>query len=147
MTKDIILTIAGLHATDGDSGEPVEIVTPGQYYLKNGKHYVLFEELLEGVDGKIKSTLKFEENKVELIRTGAATARMIFEKEREHFMFYRTPMGPLEISIYTDDIFMETGEQKMNVQIDYSIKAGEEVVTESTVRINICEKEIKTFGD
>ena len=42
---------------------------------------------------------------------------------------------------------METGEQKMNVQIDYSIKAGEEVVTESTVRINICEKEIKTFGD
>ena len=35
MTKDIILTISGLHATDGDADEPVEIISPGQYYFKN----------------------------------------------------------------------------------------------------------------
>ena len=41
MTKDIILTISGLHATDGEMDDPVEVLSPGQYYFKNGKHYVV----------------------------------------------------------------------------------------------------------
>lgn len=145
MTKDIILTISGLHATDGDSDGPVEIMTPAQYYLKNGKHYLLFEEVLEGLEGKIKSTIKFTDDKVELVRTGAASTRMVFERDREHTTVYQTAMGPLYISIYTEDLTVEITEEQMNLHIDYLLKSGDEVITESTVTLNACPKELKQF--
>ena len=34
MTKDIILTISGLHNTDGEGDAPIETMTPAQYYMK-----------------------------------------------------------------------------------------------------------------
>ena len=145
MTKDIILTISGLHKTNGEADEPVEIMSPGQYYFKNGKHYVLFEEMMEGVDGVVKSTLKFTEEKVELLRNGAATTRMIFQKQQEHMVVYQTPMGPLSISLYTDDIISELNEEQMNLEIHYSLKTEEIVLTESTVQLHICPKELKIF--
>ena len=145
MTKDIILTISGLHKTNGEADEPVEIMSPGQYYLKNGKHYVLFEEMMEGVDGVVKSTLKFTEEKVELLRNGAATTRMIFQKQQEHMVVYQTPMGPLSISLYTDDIISELNEEQINLEIHYSLKTEGIVLTESTVQLHICPKELKIF--
>lgn len=145
MTKDIILTISGLHETDGESDAPVEIITPGQYFLKNGKHYILFEEVMEGLEGTLKSTIKFTENQVELLRSGAATTRMVFEKEQEHRMLYQTPMGPLAISVYTDDIVADVKENEINLEICYSLKAEEQILTESKVKINVCPKELKNF--
>ena len=115
MTKDIILTISGLHETDGETDEPVEIMSPGLYYLKNGKHYVLFEEVMEGVDGVIKTTLKFTENQAELIRSGATTTRMVFETGKEHVAVYQTPMGPLSISVYTEDIVSSFSEEQKHL--------------------------------
>lgn len=145
MTKDIILTISGLHATDGEADDPVEIMAPGQYYLKNGKHYVLFDEVMEGIDGVIKSTLKFTEDQAELFRSGAASTRMIFQKEQEHMVIYQTPMGPLSISLYTENIISDIREEEINLEICYSLKAEGIVLTESTVRLNICPKELRKF--
>ncbi len=145
MTKDIILTISGLHATDGETDDPVEIITPGQYFLKNGKHFIVYDEVMEGIEGSVKSTIKFTESKVELMRTGAASTRMEFEEGKEHMVIYQTPMGPLSISLYTEELVSKIEEEKMELKIRYSLKAEEQVITESVVRIEICPKELKTF--
>ena len=62
MTKEVLLTISGLHMdTVSDEldaeNEPIEVITPATYYLKNGKHYVLYDELIEGMLGSIKNTI------------------------------------------------------------------------------------------
>ena len=145
MTKEIILTISGLHATDGETDDPVEVMSPGQYYFKNGKHYVVYDEVMEGIDGVVKSTLKFTEDQVELFRSGAASTRMVFQKQQEHLAVYQTPMGPLSISLYTEDIISDFREEWMDLEIIYSLKTEGIVLTESTVRLNICPKELKTF--
>lgn len=145
MTKDILLTISGLHASGGENGEPIELMTPGQYYLKNGKHYILFDEAMEGIAGEIKSTIKFTEDRVELIRTGAASTRMIFQKDQESMVLYQTPAGPLSISLYTEDMTVDIREKQMNLEINYSLKAEGQIITESTVHLNICPKEQKEF--
>ncbi len=53
MTKDVLVHISGLHLeTDADAGkenETIEVIVPGFYYFKAGKHYILYEE----IDGKI----------------------------------------------------------------------------------------------
>lgn len=145
MTKDIILTISGLHETDGEKDDPVEIMTPGQYFLKNGKHYVVYDEVMEGIDGTVKSTIKFTEDKVELIRTGMASTRMTFQEDQENMVIYQTPMGPLSISLYTEKINASLLEEQMNLEIHYSLKTEGIVLTESTVHINVCPKELKRF--
>lgn len=145
MTKDIILTISGLHDTDGESDTPIETMTPGQYYMKNGKHYVVYDEVLDGLEGTLKSTIKFTENQVELIRNGAASARMVFQPGHEHMVIYQTPMGPLSISLYTEEIDAQIGEDKISLGIGYSLKTDGVVVSESTVNIVICPKELVRF--
>ena len=55
MTKEVLLTISGLHfdtfsETPDEENVPIEVITPATYYLKNGKHYVLYDEMVEGKD-------------------------------------------------------------------------------------------------
>ena len=145
MTKDVILTITGLHDTDGESDAPIETMTPAQYYMKNGKHYIVYDEILDGLEGSLKSTIKFTEKQVELIRNGAASARMLFQPGQEHMVIYQTPMGPLSISLYTEDMEISVEEEKISLRIDYSLKTEDVVVSESTVNISICPKELARF--
>ena len=145
MTKDVILTISGLHDTDGESDVPIETMTPAQYYMKNGKHYIVYDEILDGLEGSLKSTIKFTEKQVELIRNGAASARMLFQPGQEHMVIYQTPMGPLSISLYTEDMEISVEEEKISLRIDYSLKTEDVVVSESTVNISICPKELARF--
>lgn len=145
MTKDIILTISGLHDTDGEGDSPIETMTPAQYYLKNGKHYVVYDEILEGLEGTLKSTIKFSEEQVELIRNGPASTRMVFQPGKEHMVIYQTPMGPLSISLYTGDMEVTVEEESIRLKIDYSIKTEDVVVSESTVNISLCPKELMNF--
>lgn len=145
MTKDIILTISGLHDNEGEMDAPIETMTPGQYFMKNGKHYVVYDEVIEGLEGTLKSTIKFTEDQVELIRNGAASTRMVFQPGHENMVIYQTPMGPLSISLYTEDIQAEINEERMNLKIDYSLKTEGIVISESTVHIEVCPKELKRF--
>ena len=71
MTKDVLLSISGLHQDvtgieaqgDEPGNEPIEVIAPANYYEKNGKHYVIYDELVEGIPGTIK-------NKVRIMVTG-----------------------------------------------------------------------------
>ena len=38
MNKEVIINISGLQL-DAGTEEPIELMTTGDYYLKNGKHY------------------------------------------------------------------------------------------------------------
>ena len=50
MTKDVLVSISGAHMVDGDSDD-VSVITAGSYFCKNGKHYVIYDELIDGVEG------------------------------------------------------------------------------------------------
>ena len=54
MTKDVLITIRGVHTMDEEDND-VEMIVRGDYYQKNGKHYILYEELLEGFKEPVKN--------------------------------------------------------------------------------------------
>ena len=56
MTKDVLITIRGVHTMDEEDND-VEMIVRGDYYQKNGKHYVLYEELLEGFKEPVKNII------------------------------------------------------------------------------------------
>ena len=62
MTKNVLVTISGLHYDDSvmmvqeensNEANSIEVTTPATYYLKNGKHYIVYDEVVEGIPGTI----------------------------------------------------------------------------------------------
>ena len=48
MDKEVLIHVRGLQMMDADGDqEPIEIVVPGEYYFRNGSHYLRYEEILE----------------------------------------------------------------------------------------------------
>ena len=65
MTKDVLVKISGLQFAEDQDNGPVEIITTGNYYKKNGKHYILYDEVQEGFDGVTKSVIKVNDDFLE----------------------------------------------------------------------------------
>ena len=101
MTKDVLLSISGLHydvagVTEEDENEPIEVITPAAYYFKNGKHYVIYDEVVEGMPGTIKNKIRIaEDGKLEIMKSGLANTHMVFEKGKINMTEYETPYGEL----------------------------------------------------
>ena len=77
MTQDVLLTISGLHdmafadPEENEENEPIEVITPASYYWKNGKHYILYDEVMEGIPGVVKNKIKITgEDSMEIMKSG-----------------------------------------------------------------------------
>lgn len=79
MTKDVLLRIKGLQFAEEGTEEPVEVIAPGTYFEKNGKHYIKYEEVMEGFEGTVSNLIKINGNSMEVTRKGIANAHLVFE--------------------------------------------------------------------
>lgn len=143
MTKDVLLTISGLHfdaVSDEteEENEAIEVVTPATYYLKNGKHYVIYDELVEGMPGSIKNRIQIEESgKVEMFKRGISNTHMVFEKEKIHMTEYETPYGELMLGVYTRGVDVQIQEDNIDVEIGYALDANGQKVADCNIVMNI----------
>ena len=103
MTKEILLSISGLHFVDGEDGS-VEVVTAGDYYNRGGKHYILYDEVVEGMSGHTSNVIKIGENSLEITKKGLMNTRMVLEKGKRHRTVYQTPFGNIEICLIGQEL-------------------------------------------
>lgn len=103
MTKDVLINISGLQVDVNEmenNDEPIETISTGNYFFKNGKHYLLFEEVSEGVPGVTKTQIKIKgEDSLEVLKRGVSNAHMIFDTKRKNRSYYETPYGQLNLGI------------------------------------------------
>ena len=142
MTKEVLLTISGLHydtfsENTDDENEPSEVITPAMYYFKNGKHYVLYDELVEGMLGTIKNTIRFTDSKLEMKKSGITNTNMVFEKEKINVTPYDTPYGEMMIGVYTKDMRVSVKEQDIDVSVAYTLDVNDEKVADCNIVMNI----------
>ena len=84
MTKDVLITIRGVHTLDHEDND-VEMIIRGDYYQKNGKHYILYEEILEGAEERVKNVIKISPSSMDIIKKGVTNSRMLFERIKRTF--------------------------------------------------------------
>ena len=143
MTKEVLLTISGLHfdtfsGTSDEENVPIEVITPATYYLKNGKHYVLYDEMVEGMLGSIKNTIKITgDSKLEMKKSGITNTNMVFEKEKINVTQYDTPYGAMMVGVYTKDMKVDVEEDNINVSIAYALDVDSEKVADCNIVMNI----------
>ena len=73
MNNNVLIKISGLQMVD-DTGDNVESMSAGKYYLKKDKHYVLYEDMDDENDEITKNTIKFNSETVEVTRKGLVTS-------------------------------------------------------------------------
>lgn len=144
MTKDVLVAIAGLQF-DMQDNEAVEIITPGEYYSKGNKHYVLYEEVLEEDHTVTKNTLKISENQIDILRKGAISVHMTFEENKNNITYYNTPFGQMLIGLNTYKIEKKIEEGQIEIIINYGLEVNYSHVSDCEIRIYIKSKQGDSF--
>lgn len=135
MTKDVLVRISGVQFDVGD--DAVELVVPGTYYLKNGKHYVLFEEQAEDNSDVIKNMVKFDNDFYEMIKKGQHNVCLRFDKDKKNSSIYQTPVGPMQMDVVTHAFSVKETEDEIEVLIKYALDINYQFVSECEVRFQV----------
>lgn len=149
MTKDVLVSISGLHidplAETQEENEAIEVVTPASYFCRNGKHYVIYDEVQEGIPGITKNKIKITGSDcLEIMKTGVSNSHMIFEHNKKNLTYYETPYGRMLVGVNTKSMEVTVTENNIDVWVEYELDVNHEPLAECKIKINITSK---TGGD
>lgn len=136
MTKDVLITISGIHMADEEDSD-VEMVVRGDYYRKNGKHYILYDEVMEGFQGKVKNVIKVSPAGMDIIKKGIANTHMQFERNKKNLSCYTTPLGDMVVGIQANKIRINEEPDSLKVDIDYTLDINYERLSECSIRVDV----------
>ncbi|MBO5277998.1 MAG: DUF1934 domain-containing protein [Lachnospiraceae bacterium] len=139
MDKEVLVSISGLQFSEANK-EAVEMITVADYYKKNDKHYLIFDEAMEGFEGTTRNMIKFNEHMVDITKKGITNVHMVFEEKQKNMTYYDTPFGNLLIGLSTNRIDVEEETAAINVKIDYSLDINYEFVSDCKISISVKEK-------
>lgn len=140
MDKEVMIRINGMQFTDfGGQQEPVEVISPGRYYFKNGSHYLVFEDI-EDDSSKCENLMKFRESYLEVSKKGSVNARLIFEKDKKTKSQYGTPFGILQIGISTTAVNLKEKEDSIEVTANYALEINDDFIADCSISLKAQSK-------
>lgn len=146
MTKEVLLTLQGLQFDQREvDSDKIEMVTVGDYFKKNDRHYVVYEEITEGFEQPTKNRLKFSDHMVELTRNGLVNVHMVFQENKKNMSNYNTPFGQILVGIDTKRISIDEKEDNIVVDVDYALDINYEFLSDCHIKIDIRSKENSGF--
>ena len=127
--------------------DAIEVVTPASYYCRNGKHYILYDEVLEGMAGTIKNKIKITgTDSLEIMKSGVSSSHMVFEKNKKNLTYYRTPYGQMLIGVNTRKMEINVDEDQIDILVDYELDVNHEPMADCKIKMNIMSKENSSFS-
>ena len=123
MTKDVLITISGIQMIDEEDSD-VEMIVRGDYYQKNGKHYILYEEMMEGFTGKVKNVIKISPSGMDIIN-------------KKNLSCYTTPLGDMVVGIQANRIKINEEPDSLLVNVDYSLDINYEHLSDCSIRLDV----------
>lgn len=146
MTKQVLLSISGLQFMEGENPDPVEILTFADYYFRNGTHYLLYEEPVEGSLETVKTTLKIKQKCVEITKKGPVQVHMVFEQFKTNTSRYDTPFGQIPVGITAGEVKVTEEEYDIHAVLNYSLELGGEYLADSQVTLHVKSKDAPDFS-
>ena len=146
MTKDVLIRVKGLQMMDEtDQAEPIEVVTAGEYYFRNGHHYVKYDEMLEGFEENTINYIKVGENSMEVRKKGVTNVHMVFEQDKKNITYYQTPFGNIQMGISGAKVNCKETEDNIDIHVDYALEMNDEHVADCFIEVNIKPKHARDF--
>lgn len=146
MNKDVLIHVRGLQMMEtDDEQEPIEIVVPGQYYFRNGNHYLRYEEMLDDTAETTVNYIKMSPNGVEVRKQGQVNVHMVFEEGKKNKTFYNTPYGTLQMGISATGLELKESEDGIQMKVDYALDMNEEHVADCYLTVQAQSKDSADF--
>ena len=146
MNKDVLIHVRGLQLMEtDDEQEPIEIVVPGQYYFRNGSHYLRYEEMLDDSAQTTVNYIKMSSEGVEIRKQGQVNVHMVFEQGKKNKTFYNTPYGTLQMGIAATGLELKESKEDNQMKVDYAIDMNEEHVADCYLTVQAQSKDSDEF--
>ena len=154
MTKDVLVSISGMHdelaevaEIETEDAEAIEVITPANYYFRNQKHYIVYDEAVEGTTEVIKNRIKITGTDcVEIMKSGLSNSHMVFERNKKNETFYRTPYGQMLVGVNTKNMEINVSENNIDILIDYQLDVNHEPMADCKIKMNITSKNSGDFS-
>jgi len=122
---------------DGDRHE-MHARHEGQYFLRGGHHYVLYEEKVDGSREIIKNRLKFSDRFIEVTKKGSFASEMYFEMGKSHQTQYQTPFGQIALGMRTKEYYLKSeGADTVVVGLSYDMIADHAHLASCQMQITV----------
>ena len=146
MNKEVLIHVSGLQTIDAEGEqEPIEIVVPGEYYFRNGSHYLRYEEIMEDFTEPTINYIKISPKGMEVRKKGVVNVHMVFEQGKKNMTYYTTPYGTIEMGIAATNLNLEEGDSSLNMKVDYALDMNQEHVADCYLAIKAQPKDCKDF--
>lgn len=144
MTKEVLITIQGLQmdaeAQNDEEMDKIESIYPGEYYFRNGSHYILYDELMEGETTPIKNVIKLREKEFTLTKKGIINTQMVFTEGRKNMTSYETPFGNIMIALDTEKIEAKETDNELEIHIDYGLEANYQYIADCNITVIVTSR-------
>ena len=135
------LRICGMQIRGGRAEDKVEVVSVGKMYEEEGAVCVSYEEMSDanemGIVHVVNNLLKVQDNQVEVIKKGASESHMVFVPEQATYTYYSTPIGELEVSIFTKQIEREQTSKGFRLVLQYDLEMNQTMISQCNVDITV----------
>jgi uncharacterized beta-barrel protein YwiB (DUF1934 family) len=144
MTKDVLISIKGQDCTEGRE-EDIETIHSGQFFRKNDKVYIRYEEPVEGTGKKVNSMIKVGPEGVEMTMKGVVNSHMVFWPGRKITTCYEGPYGAMQMGIDTKQFDVSESEGAYELKLAYDMDCEGRYVSSRYVYIRVTPKEDAGF--
>lgn len=136
MNKKVLISVKTVQILDGQP-EEIELITEGEYYKEGNEFIASYDESeISGMQGT-KTTMKIENDSLEIMRKGTTNSNMFFKKDLNHVSLYSTPYGSLEVTVKPSKIFIDMDELGGKVELAYKMEATGLETMDSILELNI----------
>ena len=140
MDRNVFISIRGLHHFEDQDGSEreVEMVSPGHYYKRGGKHYVSYvEEAIDENEESAKALVKLDDEGLTISRSGFYHNHLFFQEGKRNKSIYETPFGVLEMGVTTKEMDVDLKEHNFNVKVNFSLDINNYYSGEHKVEIKV----------
>lgn len=140
MKKEVMICMSGVMASNAENA--VDIICPGEYYFRNGKHFIRYEEKIaeDSLTTDTMCMFKFDRKSAELTKKGIVSSKMYYEPGQTHMMNYATPYGDFLIGIKTDALRLTESEHELMLEIDYVVEFESDEKNVFHVKIHVSDE-------
>ena len=113
------------------------MVTRGDYCNKNGKHYITYDEVMEGFSEHGEEHHQgISQGSVDIIKRGITSAHMQFEKDKRTCAATPPPWRPGHRN-QTNKIRIDEREDSLKVNVEYSLDINYQHASDCSIMVDV----------
>lgn len=140
MKKEVLVEVEGIQKDESGQENVIHYTCDGIYSVINGKNYLVYEEQIEGTDGKTQNLVTIGISEVTVIKKGAVETKMEFCSGKRKTFSYVTLYGKMYLESYTKNLMIKSDDKSVLIIVDYNLELGGDLISECRIKIKATTK-------